>query len=141
MPADIYVQIKFDEVLDEVFEGRRKLEKYLGRQDLLAYDRVLARFLKKDVIMKKMRREVYLDYNSLCQSGQMTDQAGDSANSREMQTQKTKNHQLSFTRAIANEDAIYKFLAYSGNLEQKRRRDREATRANAVLAQGGDTFE
>ena len=91
--------------------------------------------------MKKMRREVYLDYNSLCQSGQMTDQAGDSANSREMQTQKTKNHQLSFTRAIANEDAIYKFLAYSGNLEQKRRRDREATRANAVLAQGGDTFE
>jgi len=66
MPADIYVQIKFDEVLDEVFEGRRKLEKYLGRQDLLAYDRVLARFLKKDVIMKKMRREVYLDYNSLC---------------------------------------------------------------------------
>lgn len=31
MPADIYVQNKFDEVLGEVFEGRRKLEKHLSR--------------------------------------------------------------------------------------------------------------
>jgi hypothetical protein len=69
MPADVYIQRKFDQVLYEVFEGRRKLEKHLSRADLLAYDRVLARYLKKDIIIQKIRREAYLDYNMLSQAG------------------------------------------------------------------------
>ena len=56
MPADVYVQQKFDAVLDEVFAGRQKLEKYLSRQELLAYDRILAKHLNKETIMNRIRR-------------------------------------------------------------------------------------
>lgn len=34
---------------------------------------------------------------------------------------------------IKNEDAIYKFLAYTGNLEKIRRDNRDATLANIEL--------
>lgn len=70
----------------------------------------------------------------LSQAGQVQDQNEDSENSQEVQLMKTKNHQLSFSQAIKNEDAIYKFLAYTGTLEKKRRENRDETRSNHVLA-------
>lgn len=121
MPADVYIQRRFDSVLYEVFEGRRKLEKYLSRADLLAYDQVLARYLKKDIIIEKIRREAYFDYNVLSQAGQELDQIEDKKNSDEIQGMKMRNHQLSFSQVIKNEDAIYKFIAYTGVLEKNRR--------------------
>jgi len=39
----------------------------------------------------------------------------------EKQYMKTKNQQPAFNKDIVNEDAFYKFLAYTGNLEKKRR--------------------
>ena len=77
MPADVYVMRQFDRILEEVFEGRLKIEKHLSRAELLAYDRVLARYLKKDIVMQKLRREVYLDYNALGQANQMMDHDND----------------------------------------------------------------
>lgn len=141
MPADVYIQRRFDSVLYEVFEGRRKLEKYLSRADLLAYDQVLARYLKKDIIIEKIRREAYFDYNVLSQAGQELDQIEDKKNSDEIQGMKMRNHQLSFSQVIKNEDAIYKFIAYTGVLEKNRREKRDETKSNPILAQGGDTFE
>lgn len=58
-----------------------------------------------------------------------------------MQPLKERNNQLSFNQSIKNEDSIYKLIAYTGALEKKRREDRDATRANVELAQGGHTFE
>lgn len=141
MPADVYVMRKFDSILEEVFEGRLKVEKHLSRAELLAYDHVLARYLKKDILMQKLRREVYLDYNALGQANQLLDQAVDEQNSLEMQKLKTRNKQQQFNQAIENEDAYYKLLAYTGNLERQRRKDHKATVSNPVLTQGGDTFE
>lgn len=141
MPADVYVMRKFDSILEEVFEGRLKVEKHLSRAELLAYDHVLARYLKKEILMQKLRREVYLDYNALGQANQVLDQTADAQNSHEMQWLKTGNKQQQFSRAIEDEDAYYKLLAYTGNLEKQRRKDHKATTLNPVLAQGGDTFE
>ena len=42
---------------------------------------------------------------------------------------------------IKNEDAIYKLLAYTGNLEKIRRENKEETLADIVLQQGGHTFD
>lgn len=91
MPVDEYVDRKFNSVLEEVFEGRLKVEKHLSRQELLAYDRMLSKYLKKSTIMNKIRREAYLDYNTLSQAGQELDQMGDSKDSEEMQQRKSKN--------------------------------------------------
>lgn len=91
MPAEVYVSRKFEGILDEVFEARLKVEKHLSRGELLAYDRVLAKYLKKDVLMQKLRRDVYLDYNALRQANQSHDHAADAKNSDEMQGLKTKN--------------------------------------------------
>jgi len=141
MPADVYVSSKLNGILEEVFEGRLKLEKHLSRAELLAYDRVLSKYLKKDVLMQKLKREVYLDYNELSQHNQVRDHELDSKNSQELQLLKTKNEQAKFSDNLDDEDAYYKFLAYTGVLEKKRGENRKATLENPKLKYGLETFE
>jgi hypothetical protein len=38
MPADLYVKTLLEKIIEQLFEARRKLEKYLSRQELIAYD-------------------------------------------------------------------------------------------------------
>lgn len=64
-PADVYVQGKLDDILEELFEARRRLEKFLSRGELVAYDKVMTRYLKHDVLYDKLKREIYKDYNEL----------------------------------------------------------------------------
>lgn len=47
---------------------------------------------------------------------------------------------MAFNKSIKNEDAIFKFLAYTGNLEKNRRENRQETLDNTILQQGGDVF-
>lgn len=60
-PADDYVLSKLDSIIEELFEGRLKLEKNLGRGELLAYDRVLSQYLTQDVLIAKLKRELQDD--------------------------------------------------------------------------------
>ena len=47
-PANIYVQDKLQGIIQEAFDVRRKLEKKMSRRELIAFDRVLVRYLRKD---------------------------------------------------------------------------------------------
>lgn len=47
MPADLYVTQKLDIILEQLFEARKKIEKYLSRQELIAYDQSMLRYLNK----------------------------------------------------------------------------------------------
>jgi len=67
-PADLYVDDKLEAILVDLFAARRRLEKHLGRSELVAYDQVLAKYLKHDVLLAKLQREVYKDYNDLEQT-------------------------------------------------------------------------
>lgn len=58
-----------------------------------------------------------------------------------LQHQKTPNTQREFNKSVKNEDALYKFLAYTGMLEKKRREDVNKTRKSEEIAFGIDTFE
>ena len=49
---------------------------------------------------------------------------------------KTKNEQPQFNKNVQNEDAFYKFLAYTGNLEKQRRENRKETLNNFELLGG-----
>lgn len=60
--------------------------------------------------------------------------------SEETQFKKTPNTQAEFNRETKNEDALYKFLAYSGMLEKKRREDLNKTRKDDEVTMGMMNF-
>ena len=57
------------------------------------------------------------------------------------QIMKRHNEQPEFNSQVKNEDALYKFLAYSGVLEKKRRENLDKTRKNNELVYGVENFE
>ena len=59
----------------------------------------------------------------------------------ELQGLKRHNEQPEYEKELKNEDALYKFLAYSGVLEKKRREDINKTRKNNDLIYGLENFE
>lgn len=63
--ADLYVEDKLRGIIHELFAARRRLEKHLGRSELIAYDQVVAKYLKRDVLFEKLQREVYREYNEI----------------------------------------------------------------------------
>lgn len=62
---EVYVQDKLRGIINQLFEARRRLEKHLGRAELIAYDQVLAKYLKRDMLFPKLQREVYREFNEL----------------------------------------------------------------------------
>lgn len=46
-----YVADKLQEVVNEAFETRRKLERNMNRRELLALDKVLAKYLEPETLL------------------------------------------------------------------------------------------
>lgn len=61
--------------------------------------------------------------------------------SREKQTLKTRSMQESKNKDVVNEDSYYKFMAYTGNLEKKRRENLKEVMNDATIYAGFDCFE
>lgn len=119
-PAGVYVKDKLRGILDELFESRRNLEQHLSRSELVAYDQVLAKYLKHDILVTKLKREIYKDYNGLEQANQVLSHSEENERNLRKQSKKTRNSQPDFNRDVVNEDAFYKLLAFNGNLQKKR---------------------
>ena len=62
-PAKQYVEDKLKQILENVFIVRRGVEKTLSRNELLAYDRMLAAHLTKEELLPKLKEEVEMDRN------------------------------------------------------------------------------
>jgi hypothetical protein len=54
-PPRQYIDDKLSDLLKQVFDARRKVEKTLTRNELLAYDRALASHLTKDILLPRLR--------------------------------------------------------------------------------------
>jgi hypothetical protein len=54
---------------------------------------------------------------------------------------KSRNKQQEYNKGIINEDAFYKFFAFTGQLEKKRRDNHKETMADPVLTAGFHSFE
>lgn len=65
-PAKV-VDDKLTEVISEVFEIRQKLEKTFSRNELLAYDRILAKHLTQETLIPKLELEIHKDFNQMTQ--------------------------------------------------------------------------
>jgi hypothetical protein len=57
-PFDKYVEDKLGGLLEQIFAVRRKVEKTLTRNELLAYDRTLAGHLTKETLLPRLRTSV-----------------------------------------------------------------------------------
>jgi len=139
-PVNTYVEDKLDTLLQEVFEVRRKVEKTLSRNELLAYDRVLAAHLTKEALLPRLREACEGDRNHLHQLKQLLCMSEEGTRNEHTQHLKTVNDQREINRAVKDEDALYKFLAYSGVLEKQRRENLDKTRKDLEIAYGVDNF-
>lgn len=57
-PPKQYVEDKIAEILNLIFDSRRKVEKTLTRRELLAYDKMLTRILVKDSLLPRLITEI-----------------------------------------------------------------------------------
>jgi len=64
-PAELFVRETLENIVNDLFQARRGLEKHLNRRELIAYDKVLAKFLSYDQLMPKLKREISMHYNVL----------------------------------------------------------------------------
>lgn len=54
-PVDKYVKDHLTDIIKELFESRRSLEKYMSRQELTKYDSILAGYLEYDALLPKLK--------------------------------------------------------------------------------------
>jgi hypothetical protein len=112
----------------------------MNRNELLAYDRVLEQHLTKETLLPRLKGAIELQRNELQQVKQLTEMNEEGQLNTETQFKKTPNRQAEHNRDVKNEDALYKFLAYSGMLEKSRREDLKKTRKDIMISTGVMTF-
>jgi hypothetical protein len=135
-PVKKYVDDKLELLLKDIFDSRRKVEKTLTRNELLAYDRVLAQHLTKDILLPRLKQACEGDANLLHHLKHSVDMQNEGKENEELQVMKSYNEQPDFNKSVKNEDALYKFLAFSAMLEKTRRQDLDKTRKNNVITYG-----
>ena len=64
-PPKQWVEDRLQNILNEIFEARKNVEKTLTRNELLAYDKVLIKYLEKDILIPKLKKECDITYNEL----------------------------------------------------------------------------
>ena len=62
-----YIQNKLQQVVDEAFLARRKLERNMSRRELLAFDKVLAKYLEPQTLLRRLEAAVEEDYSAIFQ--------------------------------------------------------------------------
>jgi hypothetical protein len=62
-PAVAYLEDKLSELLGEIFEVRKNVEKTLTRNELLAYDRALAQHLTREALLPRLKQSCEVDRN------------------------------------------------------------------------------
>ena len=109
-PAADYVDDKLKGILHECMSYREKLEKDMTRNELVAFDRTLARYLKHEHLVKKLQYELENDMNGLLEGAAIVDLAAARKNDEEALGLRIfeGETQRDYNKAIVNEDAEYK---------------------------------
>ena len=118
-PPENYVTKKLQDVVKESFETRQKLEKNMSRRELVAFDKVLSKFLQPENLLRRLEASIQEDYSLVFQGRQLVEQKDQGKSSREAQLYKEPNDQRRFNKSIKNEDALYKQLAFGAIVEQQ----------------------
>ena len=68
-----YVDDRLNEVIQEAFDYRLKVEKNMSRRELLAFDKVLSKYLEPKTLLKRLERSIESDFAFALQSRQLTE--------------------------------------------------------------------
>jgi len=60
-----YVEEKVQEIVNEAFEVRRKLERKMSRRELIAFDKVLSKYLEPDNVLNRVEASIATDYSMI----------------------------------------------------------------------------
>ena len=69
-----YVADKLQLVVNEAFVTRRKLEKNMSRRELVAFDRVLAKYLEPENLIERLQVAIEEDYSLIFHGRQQIEQ-------------------------------------------------------------------
>jgi len=62
-------------VIEEAFETRKKLERNMSRRELVAFDKVLAKYLEPENLLKRLDAAIEEDYSAVFQGRQVAEHA------------------------------------------------------------------
>lgn len=119
MPPQKYVEQKLREVVEEPFEVRRRLEKNMSRRELLAFDKVLRKYLEPEQVLKRLEAAIEDDSSLLDHGRQTLEQSQNAASAHSDQHAKEVDMQREYNKSIKNEDSLYKQLAFGTMMEMK----------------------
>lgn len=114
-----YVEEKVQEIVNEAFEVRRKLERKMSRRELIAFDKVLSKYLEPDNVLNRVEASIATDYSMINHGRQMHEHNVQMATTYEESLKKEPNNQRSYNRSIKDQDALYKQMAYGAIVEMK----------------------
>lgn len=141
-PADKYVQDKLLCVVAECFETRQKLEKSMTRAELMAFDKVLAKYLQKDKLMPRLEAAIEADYNMMHQSRTMVHRGRDGVENQFIQDLKTPHDQRRANKELKDEDAQIKTVAMMAMEDRRKTKEYEETGRENTQAEWNEvTFE
>lgn len=91
----------------------------MSRRELIAFDKVLAKYLQHNNLMPKLKRAVSKDYNQLHTSKSLIQAEKDNQENSQAQAMKFSNEQRTFNKETQNEDALFKLLAFNAANERR----------------------
>lgn len=94
----------------------------MTRNELLAFDDVLARYLQKDSLLPRLKEVISNDYSMLHASNDAVRHAKDSKLSNDIHMMKHENTQVDYNKKIKNPDAQFKWLAFSAMAERRNKK-------------------
>lgn len=82
-PPQTLVDEKLQAVVNEAFEVRRKLERNMSRRELLAFDKVLSKYMQPENLLKRLDSAIQEEYSLIFQGRQMVEQTEQQKTSNE----------------------------------------------------------
>ena len=114
----------------------------MTRNELYAYDKQIIRHLEMKELMPKLKNLIDDQFGILTQMKSVIEIQNEGADENiEIQGRKHVNDQAEQNRDIKDEDSFYKYMAFAGTIEKKRRDNIEKTRKDYEHIYGQDTFE
>ena len=121
-PPEQYLNDKFRAVVQECFSLRQDLERTMTRNELMAFDTVLARYLQRRELMARLKEAVQADYAFMHSFKNTASHFQDGRESEQMQFMKHENDQVAFNKKIKDPDAQFKWLAFSAMNEKRNKK-------------------
>jgi hypothetical protein len=111
--ANTWFEKQVDEIIDQFFERRGKVERYISRDELKALDADFSQYLNSENVLKQVRQKLIDEEKVMNMLADALESVANFKGDQITQSTKMKADQYDFNKNMKNENAAYKSLAYS----------------------------